>query len=370
MTRSDAGTEGRLHVAVDANVLSADHGGIPKYTRRVAAELAVRGDRVELLANRLRWDAGVPGCRSVGVRVKGLATWRDVALPAWVGLRRPDVLWAPESVLPRRVTGATVVTVHDLAPLIFPTSKPPAVLRAFQTSFPRSARAATLCICVSQATADEVHERWGVPSERLRVVPNGVDARFAPGDPAEARAHVRRRHGIERPYVLHVGSLEPRKGLDVLIEAAALAPWQLVLAGRRGYEGDRLAAAVRAVGGLALGPVDDAGLVALYRGAEAVAAPAVYEGFGIVPLEAMACGTPVVVSAGAGALEEVAGPAAVAVDRRTPEAWRGAIAEAIARRRHLEPLGLKHARRFSWPAVAGATRVVLVEAVARHREGA
>ena len=120
--------------------------------------------------------------------------------------------------------------------------------------------------------------------------------------------------------MLHVGSLEPRKGLDVLLAAAQGAGWTLVLAGSTSYKGEGLRAAAEHAGAVVIGGASDDELVGLYRAAEAVAAPAIYEGFGIVPLEAMACGTPAVVAANAGALEEVSGAAAVVVGERTPEA--------------------------------------------------
>jgi glycosyltransferase involved in cell wall biosynthesis len=300
----------------------------------------------------------------VPLRLPGRGLWRDLAVPAWARRHRPDVLWAPESVLPRRIGVPTVVTVHDLAPLIFPGSKPPAVERQFQSAIPRSARVATRVICVSEATAAEVRSRWGV--QRIDVVGNGVDERFAPGDVEAERHWAAAAFGLREPFVLHVGSLEPRKGLDVLFAAAAREPgWQLVLAGQPGHEGERILADAREAGAVWLRDVDDDALARLYRAAQVVAVPSLYEGFGIVALEAMASGTPVAVAAEAGALGELAGDAAIKVTERSAEAWAAAIATARERRDGLVAAGLERAARHRWPQVAAAVRGVLAEAAGR-----
>jgi len=351
-----------LRVAIDANVLEAPWGGIPKHVTRIAAALAAGGDRVDLLVNLRRWRCPVPGARAVPLRLKGRPLWRDVAVPLWALRERPDVLWAPESILPRALATPTVATVHDLAPLLLPASKPPSVARAYRTAVPRSVRAATRVACVSQATAREVERLWGVEPARLRVVGNGVDDRFAPGDRDAARARVREQLGLDAGFVLAVGSIEPRKGLDVLIAAAAAGAWPLVLAGHLGFDGARVQAAARAAGATCLEGVDDTMLADLYRAADVVAAPALYEGFGMVPLEAMASGTPVAAAAPAGALEEVVGDAAVLVRERSAAAWGAAIARARERREELVARGLRRADAHRWPAVAAAMRALLAEA--------
>ncbi|MEA2360961.1 MAG: hypothetical protein QOD71_106 [Thermoleophilaceae bacterium] len=350
-----------LHVAVDANVLEASWGGIPKHLQRVATELAAGGDRVDLLVNQRRWQSPVPGARAVPLRLPRRELWRDLAVPLWALRHRPDVMWAPETVLPRRIGVPTVVTVHDLAPLIFPGSKPTQVERLFRTGIPRSVRSATRVICVSEATARDVTAHWGV--ERLDVIGNGVDDRFTPGDPGAERRWAGATFGLEGPFVLHVGSLEPRKGLDVLIAAAAREPgWRLVLAGQPAHRGDEILAAASRAGAAWLPDVDDDALARLYRAADVVALPSLYEGFGIVALEAMASGTPVVVAAGAGALDEVAKDAAVSVTERSGEAWAAAIATAGERREGLVRAGLERAAKHRWPQVAAAVRGVLAEA--------
>ncbi len=366
-------SEQRLRIAIDANVLGGDWGGIPKYLSRIAAELIAGGDEVDLLANTRRLERSVAGAHEVGVRVKGTPIWRNAFVPLWLARARADVLWAPESVLPRWSPVPTVVTIHDLASLRLPEIKPQAHVKLFETTVARSVRRATRTIAVSQSTADDVEAFYGVGAERVRVVPNGVEDRFAPDDREAARAAVRERWGIEGPFVLHVGSNEPRKGIEVLIDAAALAAsegaaWRVVLAGSSGFQSERIEAAARASGACSLlGPVSDEDLLDLLRAAGAFAAPALYEGFGIAPLEAMACGTPAVIAAGSGGLEEVSGPAAIVVAERSAEAWKRALEQALARPPELIERGLAHAARFRWPVVAAQTRAVLAEAAAASR---
>lgn len=366
-------SEQPLRIAIDANVLEGAWGGIPKYLTRIAEELIAGGDRVDLLANTRRLEQPVPGAHEVGIRVKGTQIWRNAFLPLWLARARADVLWAPESVLPRWVPAATVATIHDLASLRFPEVKPPAHVRLFETEVARSVRGATRTLAVSRATAADVERFYGVGPERVRVVPNGVDDRFAPGDREAARAAVRERWGVVAPFALHVGSLEPRKGVDVLVEAAARAAgegagWRVVLAGSPGFQSERIETAARASGACdLLGPVSDEELLDLLRAAGALAAPALYEGFGIAPLEAMACGTPAVIAADSGGLEEVSGPAAIVVPERSGEAWRAALEQALTRPPELIERGLAHAAQFRWPVVAAQTRAVLAEA-AKARE--
>jgi glycosyltransferase involved in cell wall biosynthesis len=361
-----------MRIAVDANVLEANWGGIPKYLDRIARELIERGDEIFLLANTRRLDRPVPGAHEVGVRVKGTSIWREAFVPLWLARHRIDVLWAPESVLPRWSPVPSVITIHDLAALRFAGVKPRDQEDHFRTTVARSAGRATRLIAVSRATVEDVVEYYGVSEEKVRVVPNGVDEIFSPGDRDAALGAVRRHWGIERPFVLHVGAIEPRKGLDVLIETAALAAaesagWDVVLAGAPGFEGERIERAARESGAKLLGAVNEEELVDLLRAAGALAAPAIYEGFGIAPLEAMACGTPAAIAADSGGLEEVSGAAALVVSERDPAAWRQALEQALQRPPELIERGIRHAAQYSWPSVAEQTRDVLAEAAATQR---
>ncbi len=360
-----------MRIAIDANVLGGSWGGIPKYLDRIATELIAGGDRVDLLANTRRLTHTIPGANEVGVRVKGTPIWREAFLPAWLARRRPDVLWAPESRLPRFCPVPAVITIHDLASLHLESVKPDEHRRLFRDAVARSARRADRVIAVSEATARDVEEHYGIGSPTVRVVPNGVDEGFSPEGRDASIDVVRERWGLEGAFVLHVGSLEPRKGLDVLIDAAELArrdgaEWTLVLAGSRGFEGERIAAAAERSGAcVLLGQVSDGELLDLMRAAGAYASPALYEGFGIAPLEAMASGTPAVVAADSGGLVEVSGPAAIVVSERSAPAWREALERALERPTDLIERGLRHGAQFRWSKVAAATRAVLEEAAER-----
>jgi glycosyltransferase involved in cell wall biosynthesis len=187
-----------------------------------------------------------------------------------------------------------------------------------------------------------------VPEAKIDVIPNGVEEQFTRDGPA-----------AEGDYVLAVGTLEPRKNLQRLVDAVHRADVELRVVGAAGWGG----VSVEANGVRWLGEVDDAELARLYRGAACVVYPSVYEGFGIPVLEAMACGVPVVTSRGT-AMEEIADGAAVLVDADDPAAIAAGIEQAGVDRERLVARGLERARSFRWDAVAAETARVYAEAAA------
>jgi glycosyltransferase involved in cell wall biosynthesis len=193
-------------------------------------------------------------------------------------------------------------------------------------------------IAVSEFTRHELVELLRVPEERIRVVPNGVEEEFRPEGPA-----------AQGDYVLAVGTLEPRKNLARLGEAARRAGVELRIVGARGW-GD---VSANGTGVRWLGELPDEELARLYRGALCLAYPSLYEGFGIPILEAMACGTPVVASSHP-SLDEASGDAAVRVDPTRPEAIAEGIGLALQERETLAAKGLEHARKFTWRACGEA----------------
>lgn len=285
-----------------------------------------------------------------------------------------DVFHATNYGAPRRRAARLVVTVHDLALLRFPELGT-AALRAHVEWACAGLRAAERIIADSQATRDDLIALTGADPARIRVVYPGHDARFAPLPRDAARASVARRFGLRGPYILHVGTLEPRKNAVALlraferVRAGRAAGHTLVLVGRRGWMYEPILAAMQTPG-LAgrVRLIDDAGndeLPALYAAADLFVYPSLYEGFGLPVVEAMACGAPVVTS-NVSSLPEVAGDAALLADPRDEAALAAAIDRALgdpALRAALAARGRARAEHFSWQRCARETLAVYEEAL-------
>jgi len=239
---------------------------------------------------------------------------------------------------------------HDLVPLRHPEWCTARTVSMHTRKAHHAARTCDLVIANSRFTAADLRESLGIEEERIVVVPPGL----VPGlGPDGARAE------LGDAAVLGLGTIEPRKNIARLVEAWRLLDGEvgLVLAGAEGW-GDRPDLADPRI--RRLGYVPDAELARLYRGAAVLCYPALFEGFGMPIVEAMACGTPVVASAHP-SLDEACGEAAIRVDPLEPEAIAAGIQEAVVRRDELVPLGLEHAARFDWTQ-AGGTILAALEA--------
>ena len=325
-----------MRVALDVSPLVQTRAGTARYLKGLLRELRRRDD-VEVSTRSF----------GRGDRLSTLArdgVWYPFLLGREAGA---DVLHCPTYRGPVRSRVPLVVTVHDLAVLRHPEAFNRWTRAYSPRVVPRVLRAARQLIAVSEFTRRELVELLGVPEERIHVVPNAVEDEFTQEGPAE-----------QGEYVLAVGTLEPRKNLDRLVEAVRRTHTELRIVGARGWGG------VEAAGNGVrwLGEVSDAELARLYRGAACVAYPSLYEGFGIPVLEAMACGAPVVTTRGT-AMEEVADGAAVLVDAHDPAEIAAGIVQAVADRAQLVAKGLERARAFRWDAVAAATVDVYREAV-------
>ena len=321
-----------------------------------------RDTDLDLVGVAARHSGPPPPAFAPPIGVHELALPRPALYESWHRLRWPpvehatgpvDVIHATGMAVPPR-TAPLVVTVHDLAFVHEPSHFTRRGLAFFHRSIELAARDADVLVCPSRATLDDAVAQ-GLPAERLRLVPWGIDADPAPPDEV---ARVRTAYGLERPYVLWVGTVEPRKNLPGLLEAMThllddgVADADLVLVGPAGWNEDvgpwltRLGHRVHL-----LGFVPPADLAPLYAAATTFCYPSFREGFGLPVLEAMAQGTPVVTSAGTamaelveGPLDQPAGgdpvprpgaddglaPAGLLVDPRDPHAIAGALAELLA----------------------------------------
>jgi glycosyltransferase involved in cell wall biosynthesis len=329
--------------------------------------------------------AGRAGLRVLKVRAPSRPLrllWEQAVLPLRLSELRIDVLHSPHHTTPLLPCGCRrVVTIHDLTFLLLPERYPPTRRLYFQVMTRLAARVADAIIVPSEAVRGDVMRLLpasGGPTERLFVIPEAAGAAFHPQDAVAIEA-VRRRYGLEGPFLLSVGSLEPGKNRERLLQAFARLQARglkhtLVVAGQRAWRYEGEAPLARRLG-LAdsvrfLGHVPQADLPALYSAADLFVFPSLYEGFGLPALEAMACGTPVVAS-NVSALPEVVGDAALQVSPLDVEALAGAI-EGLLRddrlRADLRERGLERAAQFSWEKAARQTAEVYHRVVEARRE--
>jgi len=297
--------------------------------------------------------------------------WTHIRLASEVARRPPAVLFIPAHVMPLFCRPPAVVTVHDLGYEHFPETHP-AMSRAYlRWTTRRHVRHAAYLVADSQATKDDLVDLYGASPDRVRVVLLAPDAHLAPPSPEDV-ARVRHLQGLppDAPYLLHVGTLQPRKNLPRLLAAfAALKDdhpeLRLVMAGMRGWGHEDLAGQAWRLG-IAdsvcwTGYLPHDLLAALYGGATALAMPSLYEGFGLPVVEAMACGTPVLCS-GTSSLPEAAGGAALLVDPLKIDAIAAGLRRLVEDadlRAQLRGRGLMRAAKLSWESSARQVLQVL-----------
>jgi glycosyltransferase involved in cell wall biosynthesis len=352
-----------LHIAVDGYGLSRPRAGVGVYTREIIHAMAVdrpdcrmtvflpegvrRPDESPSVAYR-----ALPSARLVG---------RHLQWPSRIRALKPDAFFGPAGALPLRGVGVpAAVTVHDLAIYRnrewFPAGQP------LSTGWivPRSLRHAERLIAVSENTKRDLQAIFEVPASRITVVPEAVSNAYRPL-PAEDLAEARAKLKLPERFILFVSTIEPRKNLTTLLEAWAMMRDRpdLVVVGGWGWRYEPIRARMERLGpGLHhIHGLDPHDLPAVYNLALMLAHPAWYEGFGLPPLEAMACGTPVIVS-DRSSLPEVAADAGLIVPADDPAAWTRAL-EAVAGdgrlAAELRRRGIVRAAQFSWARSAEMT---------------
>jgi glycosyltransferase involved in cell wall biosynthesis len=343
-------------------------GGPSTYALRLAEALAARV-QLTILTDR---PARFGHVRAAVVEVRGggglgRVPWQHVRLPHALRAVRPDLYHDTKNALPLGLRLPAAVTVHDLAHLRCPETFGHAARLFLKWSTADAVRRARIVLVPSESTARDVADLLHAAG-KVRVVPHGVLPCRTP--PPEAVARMRARVG--GPFVLHVGTLQKRKNVDLLVRAGRLLrarglPHHIVLAGRRGWKGDDTFREIaRDDTAHWLGEVGGDDLAALFALADAFCSPSAYEGFGLAVADAMAAGVPVVAARNS-SLPEVVGEAGVLLDALTPEAIAAALKPLLLdpeRRRQLAAAGRARAATFTWERAAEGTVRAYAEALA------
>jgi len=383
-----------LRIGIDYTPAIRQRAGIGRYTRGLVQALAALDRQNEYVL--LEVGGGEQGSRGAEEQGSG----GDFAFPAnfhhrplplsertmailWHRLRLPlpvdlftgevDVFHSPDFLLPPLRHGRAILTVHDLSFRRRPECADAALAAYLNRAVPPSIQRAHLVLADSLSTKADLVELLGVPAAKIEVLYPGVGDTYRPVRDEAPLAAVRQKYNLPDNFVLFVGTIEPRKNLVTLLKAWTkmrisdfgfrnsqfeIRNWKLVIAGSRGWLYDETFATVERLGlsgdVVFLGYVPEADLPALYSLARLFVFPSLYEGFGLPPLEAMACGTPVV-CANTSSLPEVAGDAALLVDPLDADGLAAAMQQALGDeelRARMVERGWRQAAHFTWRAAA------------------
>jgi glycosyltransferase involved in cell wall biosynthesis len=345
-----------LRICIDYTAAIRQGAGVGRFVHRLVAALLELDRENQYTLMYSRPDRKGPAPRlPIGPNVTARSLflterlsnilWYKLGLPVPIELLGPaaDLYYFPDFALPPVRRGRTVITVHDLSFLLVPDCAEAGLRIHLEKVVPMSVRYADFVTVDSENTRNELTTLLDVEPNRVAVVYGGVDAHFHPiVDEAELQT-VRMKYGLFSPFVLYVGTIEPRKNLGRLLRA------HIRLRTKYGSR-HRLVEIASEHEVIFLGRVPDEDLPALYSLADVFAFPSLYEGFGLPPLEAMACGVPVVCS-NSSSLPEVVGDAGILVSPYDIDALSDALASLLddpVRRRELAERGLKRARQFTW----------------------
>jgi glycosyltransferase involved in cell wall biosynthesis len=349
---------------------AAGRSGVSQYTARLLQALIERADgwSYQLLSSRRLCGAIPKGAlHSAAVRFPNKTLWMQVLLPMMLSRLRLPLCHFTNFLAPLKAPCPLVVTIHDMSLYLHAEMHTRKSLWLVRSLLPYVARRADAIVAVSESARKDIVSILKVPADKVRVIHEAAGEEYRPIDRPGDLAGVKAKYGLKDPFILSVGTVEPRKNLERLLSAFAGLRHagrkeKLLLVGKLGWkyrgvfrEIDRLALRdhVRI-----LGYVPDADLPAIYNLAAALAFPSLYEGFGLPVLEAMACGTPVLTS-NCSSLPEVAGDAAVLADPYSLDSLFESLRRILADpglREHLRAAGLRRAAQFSWAKAAAETR--------------
>lgn len=372
-----------MRIGVDLSAIQSTKSGVDWYTHHIIKEmirLVGPGERLYLFSNRETGfeeeAAANDKVTLVRSRVRHQEPWRQLFLPLLLKRHRIDVCFFTNFVISVLSSCPMVLTIHDFSFKLFPRTHSLRNVIWARSLVPVSVRRCRRIIAVSNHTKIDLLRLMNVKQEKVAVIYEGAAAQFVP-EPEPGDGDVLAGYGIRQPYVLYVGTLEPRKNLNTLVMSFDILAEsdddvQLVLAGRRGWMAQAIFDEIKMRDLMErvriTGYVPDEHLPALYRQAAAFVYPSLYEGFGLPPLEAMASGTPVIVSQSS-SLPEVIGDAGLYVNPLDAAELAATMKKVISDgdlSAALVAKGLKQAGRFSWRRAAEQTMEILRETA---REG-
>jgi glycosyltransferase involved in cell wall biosynthesis len=346
-----------VHVVINATEVGRRRGGNESYLTGLIEGLAALDLPARVSLVTCGW--GRPLDFPPAFRQVNLGPYRRLPFFLWqqtVALRRLKADWYLSTFfLPAIAYGRTAVLVHDLSFRAHPEYFPPAIAFYMRLLTGLAVRRADRVIALSQFTRRELARFHPAAAEKAVVVYPGVDRVFRP-DPAPEDERTLRAYGLTTGYVLALGNIHPRKNLTRLLDAYLRLKVErepapaMVWGGLQRWESEEIVERARSVGVVLPGFIAQEDLPALYRHAAMLVYPSLYEGFGLPPLEAMACGTPVVAS-NTTSLPEAVGEAALTVDPTRAEEIAAAMARLLdepSLRRRLQQVGIKRAREFTW----------------------
>jgi len=359
-----------MRIGIDARLVHYSRAGIGQYIAGLIKGLSECDEDNEFVLLQSRKDKSILADTSNFTR-KSLWTpshhrLEQLVLPIEISPLRLDVLHSPDFIPPFRRDYKSVITVHDLAFLLYPHFLTEESAR-YYGQIDQAVRHADHIIADSVSTKRDIINFLGVPEPKITVIYAAADRVYRSIEDENLLDQTRRRYGLDKPFILFVSTIEPRKNLPTLLRAFRQLldhyklDVQLAVAGQRGWFcGEVFAVADELELGdsvVFLGhvPVDD--LVVLYNAARMHAHPSFYEGFGLPPLEAMTCGTPTIV-ANVSSLPEVVGDAALLIGPEHTEGWTVAMWRLLtddSLHAELAEKGLKRARLFSWEKAAQRT---------------
>ncbi len=366
-----------MRIGINAFFLEQPATGSGQYTRNLLRSLAEADSTTEYLlfspGSNCRLRIADCGLRIADCRLVKL-WFEQVTFPRLCQREGVDVAHVPYFAPPLRHSTPTVVTIHDLIPLILPAYRGPLLVRLYTHLVSAAARRADAIIADSEASKEDIVRLLGIPAERVQVIYLAVDRRFRPITDEAHLENVRRKYHLPADYVFYLGGFDQRKNLGTLLKAfkrltfdlkPRTSDLQLVIAGHLPARDTpffpdprRMVRELGLQGKVAfIGWVPEEDKPALYSMAKLFVFPSLYEGFGLPPLEAMACGTPVI-SSNVSSLPEVVGDAGLLVDPRDAAELADAMATILddgRLRRGLGQRGLEQARRFSWEKTARET---------------